>query len=921
MAQAAEQADLSGAAMDPAAEDDTIGADIIVSGSRIVRDGYEAPTPTTVLGVEEIQRGAQIRIADQINQLPALAGSTRNQTASISGGTNGINALNLRNLGATRTLVLFDGQRMPAASTGSLVDIDTIPSFLIKRVDIVTGGASAAWGSDAVAGVVNFVLDKEFTGFKATVQGGVTTYGDNKNFSVGFAAGTKFAGGRGHLLLSAENAYESGVSQMTRPWYVGAKQLFNPGYTATNGQPQLIVRQNVGYTTLAPGGIITSTGPLKGIMFGPGGSVSQLALGSVVSDPFMVGGDWRSTDFATNSEDLMPASSRQSAFGRVSYEVTDEINLYAQFSYSRAHINMMSTPVYAFGSNTAGFVINRENPYLPGSVATAMDQAGVTSFRLGSWLADIGATPYDTTRQLYRYVLGANGRFDLFGKDWTWNAFWNKNVSQINQDTTIPITANLNRAVDVVTGPNGLPMCRSTLTNPTNGCVPLNVMGIGVASSGALNYVVGHTTLDQRIIQDEFQATVSGEPFSTWAGPVSVAFGFDHRRERGAGVNDPLSSVNSYYYGNYKPIIGSFKVTEGFFETVVPLATDMAFAKSLDFNGAIRVTDYSTSGTVTTWKVGSTWAPVDDLKLRVTYSADIRAGNLTDLFQPGLTSTITVTDTDNSAPVVITSTVGNPTIRPEKARTLNVGGVFTPTFLPGFSASVDYWRINVDGVISTLSAQNTVNLCAASRAADVCGNIIRNGANTITSIILRPVNLALSKASGIDVEASYHFPIFGDGQFTIRGLATRYLVSETNTGLVGAVPISALGSATPKLSYRVEAVLSKGPFSTSLVGRGVGPGVLDPNYIQCASACGISTAQNRTIDNNHVNAAVYFDVSGSYKIPNTGIEAFGVVQNIVNSAPVTVANSTSVGSAQWGASGVYYDRIGRSFRLGVRLKY
>ena len=246
--------------------------EIVVTGSRVVRDGYEAPTPLTVVGVEQIEAAAPKDIADFVNQLPALAGSVtpQSQAGALSNGAGGINALNLRGVGTARTLVLLDGQRSVPSTQSNQVDVGAFPQQLISRVDIVTGGASAAYGSDALSGVVNFVLDKQFTGIKGEISGGITGYGDDEDWKVTMAAGTPFAGGRGHFLVSGEVSRRAGIlgdmsgNLHNRPWLQGIDGILNnPGYTPTNGQPEYIVRPNVAASAATYGGIITS-GPLKG---------------------------------------------------------------------------------------------------------------------------------------------------------------------------------------------------------------------------------------------------------------------------------------------------------------------------------------------------------------------------------------------------------------------------------------------------------------------------------------------------------------------------------------------------------------------------------------------------------------------------------------------------------------------------------
>jgi outer membrane receptor protein involved in Fe transport len=916
----------------PAAAPEIEVEQIVVTGSRIVRDGYEAPTPTTVLGVEELQRKAPVNIADQINQLPALAGSTRNITNNVSGGTIGVNSLNLRNLGATRTLVLLDGQRLPAATTAATIDVNVIPNSLVKRVDIVTGGASAAWGSDAVAGVVNFVLDKDFKGIKGDIQAGITTYGDDPTVRGSLAAGTRFADDRGHVMASVEYAYDDGIRRMPRKWYTGLKQVFNPAYTATNGQPQIIVRDNVGYSTLAPGSIVIS-GPLRGTYFGQGGTPLQLNYGSITSDPYTVGGDWQANDFSLLTEDMLPQSTRFNVFGRTSYAVTDNVEVFAQYSYNRAKVLTNGSPEY----RTGGITIQRDNAFLPQAVRDRMLAANVTSLTLGSWNEALRDVSVNNTRELARYTIGGNGNFAAVGKDWSWDAFYNRNTSNIFQSANSSANAAYFRAIDavVVTAANvgtsglalGSTVCRSSLTAPTNGCAPLNILGIGVASQAGVDYVKDLSFLKQKIVQDEIAGTVRGEPLSTWAGPVSVAFGFEYRKETASGINDPTSQVNGYFQGNYKPLRGSFNVKEIFGETVIPLAKDAPFAQSLDLNAAFRATDYSTSGRVDTWKLGLVWAPVEDIKLRFTKSRDIRAGNLANLFQPGRTTSITITDPQlaSISYLSLTNEIGNTTIDPEIGKSLNIGVVLAPRFIPGLTGAIDYFDIRVSDAIGSLGAQAMIDLCAAG--GDVCNFVNRGADGRISRIDLLPINLARQSVRGTDFELGYVLPLedISDslvGRFSLRALATHYTKAVTDTGLVNNVPQVTLGNVggTPRWRYRVEATYSTDQLMMSLTGRGVSDGLLSALNVECQSSCPASTTQNRTIDNNHVDGALYFDAAFNYKF-KPGLEAFFVVENLANKDPAPVASNTSIPGAQWGVSGTYYDLFGRSFRGGVRFRY
>ena len=503
-------------------------SDIVVTGTRVVRDGYRAPTPTSVLGAQEIAAKAPTNIADYVNELPALSGSTspRANVGSVSAGQVGINALNLRNLGANRTLILLDGQRVAASTLSGLVDINTVPQSLVKRVDVVTGGASADYGSDAVAGVVNFVLDTEFTGLKGVAQGGVTTYGDDRNYNFALTAGAKFADGRGHILLNGELAHNDGITGIgRRGWYNYSKLFINPAYNAVtnNSVPQLLNLPNAGFATATPGGIITS-GTLQGTYFGPNGVPTQFNYGSIVSSRtnggIMQGGDYRYADFGTTG-DLDPEQSRQSVFGRASFDVTDHFQVFAQGSYSRATTRENALDQFNLGNN---ITIQPDNAFIPASIAAR----ATTAFTLGTLNQDLGPAVATTDRSSLRLVLGAKGDFNALGSHWTWDVFGQRSLNRVYTDLLTTITARYNAAIDSVRV-NGVVQCRSLATNP--GCVPYDIFGTGVNSQAALNYVLGTSYGRTRLTEDDFAGNLRGEPFSTWAGPVSIAPRIEQTRQ------------------------------------------------------------------------------------------------------------------------------------------------------------------------------------------------------------------------------------------------------------------------------------------------------------------------------------------------------------------------------------------------------
>ncbi len=925
-------------AVDQAPAEAQGGGDIVVTGTRVVRDGYKAPTPTSVLGAEQIAAKAPTNLADFVNELPALSGSTtpRANVGSVSAGVVGINALNLRNLGANRTLILLDGQRVAASTLTGLVDINTIPQALVKRVDVVTGGASADWGSDAVAGVVNFVLDKDYVGLKGVVQGGVTTYGDDRNYNVQLTYGSKFAGDRGHLLVNGEIASNDGIRSIgDRDWYSYRKLFVNPAYAVTNGvgngQPQLIVADNAGFATATPGGIITS-GPLRGTYFGPGGVPTQFNYGSIVSGNITVGGDARYADFG-RSGDLDPRLHRQSAFGRLGYDVTDRVEVFVQGSYNRATSRVNTLNQFNFGNIT----IRPDNAFIPASIASRV----TANFSLGTFNEDLGPIVATTERQSARGVIGVRGDFDMGGSKWNWDVYSQRTVNRIYTDARLTITANYNNAIDAVRNASGAIVCRSTLTNPNNGCVPLNIFGTGVVSPAARDYVLGTSYARTKLTQDVIAGTLRGDPFSTWAGPVSIATGFEHRTEQVSGTNDPLRSAAlaagtapPYFAGNFVASFGSYSVTEGFLEAVVPLAKDIPFLRTLDLNGAVRATNYSTSGYVTTWKAGVTWSPIEDITFRATRSRDIRAPNLAELFQAGQTSTTSFVDPfrNNASVTAFQVTSGNQNLNPEKADSLGLGVVLQPTFLPGFAASADYYEIKINDAITTLNAASLVALCNLGNAA-LCGQITRatsgtlvNGFYPIASVAVVPVNVARTKSRGLDIEASYRRPLLG-GNFTIRGLATRFIENYTNDGITP--PTDAVGTngtngtlrnTLPKWKYLASIGYDHDPIALTLTARGFSAGVYNTSYIECTTGCPTSTTANTTISDNDLPGATYFDANITIKLVK-GTEAFLAVDNIANKDPAQVAFGPSIGAAPISVNPLLYDVLGRTFRAGVRFGF
>lgn len=947
---------------------------IIVTGSRVARDGFQAPTPVLVLTQEDIQNTSPSNnIADFVNQLPQLAGSTKpaNSRLNISNGSAGINALNMRNLGESRVLVLVDGRRSVGSTIFGWVDINTIPQALIDRVEVVTGGASSAYGSDAVSGVVNFILNKKMEGLRISGDIGLTDKGDGFNYSGSVAGGTSFADGRGHVVFNAEIAHQDGIYEIDpndRPWnHKGYLAFANPAYVAGNGQPAFITfPANAGQTNQAPGGFITgsagtTSNTLRGLYFGQGGQVipfqygsfNSPALGGAAAVTRTVGGDWRVNDSGRRIG-LSPKDDRYGFYGRLSFDVSDGVTLFAEGSFNKQEVffnagpNLGSATLDTRGCTTVP-VATTCNAFALQTLGAAR-LTGVNNISITTTAADLPFRGINNKREVQRYVIGAEGEFDAFGKTARWDVYGQYGRSDVREQLRdIMHVTRMRDATNAAFAPAGntggyavgsIQCLINVDADPNNNdanCVPLNRLGIGVADPRAIDYVLGDPYRKQVLEQYVAGANLSLTPFATWAGDVSIAVGGEYREEKIRGtvptefqpiINPNGTTTNRWSVGNYLPFKGSYNVKEAYLETVIPLGL------GLEFNGAVRATDYSTSGYVTTWKLGATWAPIEDIRFRVTRSRDIRAPNLNELFQAGTANSDSVRnpaftpDLANGPQFFPYSglTTGNPALQPEKADSWNIGGVVTPRFLPGFSASADYFRIDLEDAIDSISAQETVNRCNEGIQA-FCDAIttdpVRSTPTTPYLLIrTQPFNYVRRLVRGIDFEAAYRVPVSEDGAVTLKGSATRYIENLADTGIAGTTPVNTVGvnggqASTPKWIYRANLNYSSPTFSGTITGRGVSSGKYLANAIECAAACPTSTSQFPTYDNNHVKGTFYVDLNLTQKVrAKAGSEAefFFNVTNLFDADPLLLPET---GLA---ANSTYSDLLGRSFRVGVRFK-
>jgi len=911
------------------------GNAIVVTGSRISVVGYQAPTPVSVVSEAQLTRDAKSTIGDSIRELPAVgaSSSSANNNAGSGGivaGTSGLDTVNLRQLGVTRTLVLLDGQRVVASNINGAVDLGTIPSQLVKRVDVVTGGASAAYGSDAVAGVVNLVLDKTFTGLKASADYSDTSNWDHKQYRFQAAFGQGFDDDRGHILVAGTflNSPET-VFANQRSWNRYTALLTNPTYTANKTGPQYIHADYIGNNLATTGSIITA-GPLAGIYF-TGSNATPAVFNYGLKDG-QLSANGSQEQFLQSFSNLNSQFKQYTIFTHARYEFAPWARLSVQGNFGRTDSLNSSVPLYKAGNVT----IRVDNAYLPQTIKDQMIARGLTTLTIGT--TNLNNIPMDLTKRysmealentvgipvaflrrvLNRGVVTLDG--DL-GGGWSYNAYYQRSQIHFYQETiNNQINANFTNAVDAVVGPTGAIVCRSTLTAPTNGCAPLNIFGYGNASQAAIDYInvkPGQNWTNQHLTQEVYAVSAQGAlPFGLPAGPIAVAAGAEHRMEHVNVVVDPGAQARAYGQGNFANMDGRYNVKEAFLEFEVPLLRD-SFIKEASLNAAGRITDYSTSGTVKTWKVGLTATIVSDVRLRGTISRDIRAPIVNELFSQGVATTGSAIDPKSGKSVFIyTFASGNPNLKPEVAKTYTAGIILAPHWVPRLQLSLDYYNIKINGAITSIGASTVLARCNAGEKAFCTQLVFGGAAGELSQINTYPLNVANLKTSGLDFQGNYSMPLF-NGQLSSRFVGN-YMFEESQLQLGTLVNYAgALGSnngttGLPRFRGSFSTTYDQGDWSLTAQVRMLGAAKLVYTW-----KSGVD------VDNNRIKPIAYLDLRASRKIAGN-FELFFNVDNVLGQAPPVIPATVSQGeNAYYGVatSGTIYDLMGRTYRAGVRARF
>jgi iron complex outermembrane recepter protein len=874
---------------------------IVVTGSLIARPDLTSNSPITVVSGEALQDQGAVNVEEALNQLPQV---TPGLNANVNNGGNGTVSVDVRGLGPSRTLVLVNGRRMVPSNNTGVVDLNVINPLLIDRVDVVTGGASATYGSDALGGVVNFVLKKDFEGVELTSQYGVTSRGDSQLFTVGGIVGGNFADNRGNATLAVSYADRSASFQSERAW----SRIDQNGGSATGIAGRL---DNSFANPFATGG---------NRAFNADGSVRAFVNNFDLTNP------------ATDRYNFAPVNYIQTPQKRftitalANYDITDKINFYAEASYVQSEVKLQLAPTPA-----TNIFVNANSPVLSASAlalaAGRPNPNAPLTFRRR--MVEVGPRIQTFNFDVTQVNVGIKG--ELFA-GWNYDLYYARG----RVDSAQGLQNDVSRS-RLTSGLNGCP------TGSPAGCVVVDAFGPGRISPTAANYIRIASAVDQFAFnRDNIVGVVNGSLGSLPGGDIGAAFGVEYRKDGSDFIpSDPAQRGDLTGFNAVKPIKGSFDTKEVFGEVRLPVVDMLA----IDLKG--RYSDYSTVGGNFTWSVGGEFKPIDDIRVRATYSQANRAPSVFELFQAGDQGFPAVVDpcfrgqpggvnpapsagvaaicvlqglpnpttnvlTQTNAQIEATFT-GSTTLREEQADTLTAGIQFTPSFAPGLNLSVDYFDIKVDGYVARIAGgtQGLVSQCfaqnittAAQLAANPYCSLLTRRPNgdllatvPLTNELSAGVNNVL-KTRGIDFTAAYDLGLGFVGLDNSKlGLSSNvtYLMNYKFNGREIAGTSDGDFGTFAKWKANTRATYSDDNWSLSL----------NWQYIGKVDDGGTP-----------VKAVSYFDLNSRVSIGDN-LELFGGVQNLFDKQPPAITS----GFTATNTDETLYDTLGRRFFMGAKVRF
>ncbi len=905
---------------------------IEVTGSKIKRIGELSPTPVTVISGDGLVDAGVVNVADLLHKMPntlvGLSPETTNNTIFASG----LNNTDLRGLGSNRTLVLVNGRRFVSGAPGSsAVDLNNIPTAMIERVEITTGGASAVYGSDAVAGVVNIITKKTYDGvtMDASTTRPTQSGGEEDYASITFGSEV----GKANFVSNLSWASQNQVSYMDRDYLrEGPIAIQNPNYNAKDPNSPLRVMWGRGQQVLAayaPAGTFVSGG--KRYTFSENGQVRLMNLGQAL--PPLVGGrvDYiggEGYNFAENSFMRTPLD-RVSFVSNMNYAINDDHNMSMEMNLTRSEAYGESSPAFInFGVSANNGLLSPEASAL---IAAANANGRVT---MGYLASDFGNRKYSQERTLARISLGFEG---ALSDTWSYDVY--ATTGHVQADTEWYGEMFYNRflqAVDVEKTASGALQCRDAVAR-AQGCLPLNVFGRGIYSEAAYNWVSTDAMRRSSIEQSVVSGTVSGDLYELPAGFITTAFSAEYRKEGAKTLPDPAMRAGLLFNNSSQPLDGEFDVNEISAEFSVPLLAELTMVDLLTFESAYRKMDYSTSGSDDAWKIGLNWEVSDELRVRLNRAKSVRAPNIGELYNPPGQTFRTMTDpcavsqraglnpkyrdailANCAAQGVPTNfepstewkgstrpgfIIGNTDLTNETAHDITAGFIYTPAWLEGAGLTVDYWKFELTNVINSFTGPDVVKYCyqSSSLANPYCPLLTRDATTyEITNYFEKPVNSASRDVEGVDLEASYRFGS-NYGDFNFRLITTYMQTYETNPTGFAEDLIDDLGEVRlPEWKHRFTTEYSYGEASA----------VLTVNH-RAATVQANDWTPNQN-NYNDVPSYTTFDLTTRYNITQQFQARLGVLNMFDRNPPLLPGQNTN---------GEAWDVIGRRITAGVSYSF
>lgn len=994
-------------AQEAGAADEQPGELIVVTGSRIASATVESAAPLQVVTAESIDDAGVTNVQELLLENPVFGtpGLSRTNSAFLTSGT-GVATVDLRDLGSDRTLVLVNGRRVVSSLAGSAtVDLNVIPTQFVERIDILTGGASSLYGSDAVAGVVNFVYKKNFEGIEANAQYGLTEQGDDARYQMNVTAGTNFADGDGNIMVHFGYSNEEGLlSKQRRNTQVdGIDSIFLGGDYGTETEPffssfppqgRFIVGQRFNGDGDVNGSLYTFTyGPNGQLQpcFNTNGAGCGSGRPAILDDPDTAV-DESSPAIADIGSGIGPNGFNRQQFRTLAvpvqryvfaaageYALSDDINFFFEGTFNKTSSSRIIEPfpLESGGSNgifptDSGYNIENympgtntivANPFVPTEIlANANDTNGDGLRDIGfvRRLAEFGPRSGKTERDFYRFVVGFDG--GLFDDRFRWDVSYN--YGQVNENQTSSGQVNVVNFRDAlavmqdVNDVNGNGLTTDAICiDPQareNGCVAANIFGAGSISPGAVEYIQAQGTYQTGLKQQVLQGNISGSLFDLPAGPLGIALGVEYRKESSFSDNDALTNQGLNAGNKLPDTSGSFDVKEAFAELKVPILADTPFFQLLEVGGAVRVSDYSTVGSVVSYNVTGTWQPVDDLRIRGTYARAVRAPNIGELFA-GLSQTFPsglidpcegigatgggATGDNCRADAGVAANIaangvftlsqpdiqgisgfngGNPDLFEETADSWTVGAVLSPRSIPALgnlTITADYYNIKITDVISGFPRQFSLQQCYDEGNPTFCDLIVRRQAgtavNSVGSIDLinqLQVNAAVLKTSGIDVTASWSTPLGlteGD-RLSLRGAYTHVIKNDFFSLPDADADPSAGEIGTAKDRFTANASYSNEDFKVGFTGTFIGKSYEDDQFDGPKAYS--------------VPAYFLLDMNTSFYVSEKFEFYFGV-DNLLDKAAPNIFGSTPFNVTGSDTAADVYDVFGRRYYTGVRLRF